>query len=116
MERITTRVYRRVKGYWQRRHFERFGGNGSGLNRPRRFRIKLRKKLKLGYSPKKLLARLRDAYVKMMMRMAPMVAGTGVCGDGDEVDKFGMRPVKEYYDENLMIEMYKMPIFYVLRC
>ncbi|XP_076896223.1 uncharacterized protein LOC143549119 [Bidens hawaiensis] len=108
MERITTRVYRRVKGYWQRRRYERLGGNCSGLNRPRRIRIKLSKKLKLRYSLKKLLIRLRDGYVNMMMQMASMVAGTGGYGDG--VDKFGMRPVKEY-DEKLMIEMYKMPIF-----
>ncbi|XP_076950356.1 uncharacterized protein LOC143623306 [Bidens hawaiensis] len=115
MERIgiTTQVYQRVKRYWQPRRCVRLGGNNkAGLNRPRRIRIKLKKKLKLRYySPKSLLTRLRDAYVNIMMRMAnsPMLAGTG--GYGEEVDEFGMRLVKEYHDERLMVQMYKMPIF-----
>ncbi|MFS7931026.1 hypothetical protein Hanom_Chr04g00351141 [Helianthus anomalus] len=110
MDGITTRVYRRVKRYWRRKPYIRLGGNSTGepgLNRPRRFwRVRVTSKLKLRYSPKKLLTGIRDGYVNMMMRMAnsQVVAGSGGFGEG--VAKFGMKPVKEY-DDKLIMEIYK---------
>ncbi|KAJ0581769.1 hypothetical protein HanRHA438_Chr04g0186721 [Helianthus annuus] len=110
MDGITTRVYRRVERYWRRKPYIRLGGNSTdetGLNRPRRFwRIRVTSKLKLRYSPKKLLTGIRDGYMNMMMRMAnsQVVAGSGGFGEG--VAKFGMTPVKEY-DDKLIMEIYK---------
>ncbi|KAI3773180.1 hypothetical protein L6452_04384 [Arctium lappa] len=114
MEGLRTRVYRGVKRYWGRRHYERLGGktrNESGTKQRKRFwriRItpKLKLKLKLRYSPRKLIVRIRDSYVNMMMKMAnsPVVASSGGYGEG--MARFGMRPAKEY-DEKMIIEIYK---------
>ncbi|KAJ0914112.1 hypothetical protein HanPSC8_Chr06g0234951 [Helianthus annuus] len=102
MTRITARVYQGVKGYWRRRRYERLGGKSQ--RRFWRIRITRKLKLKLRFSPKKLLIRIRDAYVNMMMRMAnsSLVAGTGGYGEA----KFGMKPGVKY-DEKVMIELYK---------
>lgn len=114
MEGLRTRVYKGVKRYWGRRHYERLGGKNrdeSGTKRRRRFwriRItpKLKLKLKLRCSPRKLIVGIRDGYVRMMMRLAnsPVVAGSGGYGEG--ISRFGMRPMKEY-DEKVIIEIYK---------
>ncbi|KAI3787494.1 hypothetical protein L1987_42002 [Smallanthus sonchifolius] len=111
MERMTTRLYQGVNGYWRRRRYERLGGKsrgGSGLKWRKRFwriRIVRKLKLKLSYSPKKLLTGIRDGYVNMMMRMAnsPVVAGTGGYGEA----KFGMKPREYVYDEKVIMEIYK---------
>ncbi|KAF5801023.1 hypothetical protein HanRHA438_Chr06g0252331 [Helianthus annuus] len=102
MTRITARVYQGVKGYWRRRRYKRLGGKSQ--RRFWRIRITRKLKLKLRFSPKKLLIRIRDAYVNMMMRMAnsSLVAGTGGYGEA----KFGMKPGVKY-DEKVIIELYK---------
>ncbi|KAK9076550.1 hypothetical protein SSX86_004884 [Deinandra increscens subsp. villosa] len=115
MERITTRVFQGVKGYWRRRRYERLGGKSRGrsggpnkLRRRRFWRIRIapKLKLKLRFSPKKLLIGIRDGYVNLMMRMAnsPVIAGGGGYGEG--ISKFGTQPVKDY-DEKVIIEIYK---------
>ncbi|KAL8207937.1 hypothetical protein R6Q57_007349 [Mikania cordata] len=108
MERTTTRLYKRVKGYWRRKRYERLGGKRSGPSWRRFWRIRVTRKLKLKlkYTPKKLIIGLRDGYVNLMMRLAnsQVVAGTGGYGEG--VAKFGTRPVKEY-DEKVIIDFYK---------
>ncbi|MFS7942324.1 hypothetical protein Hanom_Chr06g00487081 [Helianthus anomalus] len=95
-------MYQGVKGYWRRRRYERLGGKSQ--RRFWRIQITRKLKLKLRFSPKKLLIRIRDAYVNMMMRMAnsSLVAGT----DGYGEAKFGMKPGVKY-DEKVIIELYK---------
>ncbi|KAL3652908.1 hypothetical protein CASFOL_002589 [Castilleja foliolosa] len=123
MEGVSKSVYKGIKGYWRRKGYKRLNGGGKrklrvvqlgsadtgeGSRRRRRFwRFKLtpRLKLKLRFSPKKFLIRLRDAYVNMMMKIAnSRVIGGGYPGDG--VMGFGLRPVKEY-DERMIVEIYK---------
>ncbi|KVI12524.1 uncharacterized protein LOC112507662 [Cynara cardunculus var. scolymus] len=110
MEGLRTRVYKGVKRYWGRRHYERLGGKNreeSGTKRRKRFwRIRITPKLKLRYSPRKFIVGIRDGYMRMMMKMAnsPVVAGSGGYGEG--IARFGMKPVKEY-DEKIIIEIYK---------
>lgn len=127
MEGVGANVSKGIKGYWRRRGYERlnggFGGgrrrknrvelatDGGGSIRRRRFwRIKLtpRLKLKLRFSPKKLVLRLRDAYVNFMTKLAnSRFIASGFAGyAGDGIDGFGMRPMKEY-DERMIIEIYK---------
>ncbi|KAF8026851.1 hypothetical protein BT93_F3367 [Corymbia citriodora subsp. variegata] len=78
-----------VKRYWRRRKYRRLNGDrtrllqvarlGSGGNTgsPRRsWKIKIARKLRLRtiyYAPYKILARLRDTYVNMMVRLAGKV-------------------------------------------
>lgn len=120
-------MYRGIRGYWRRKGYERLSAAGrkrkprvvelgsaadGGAARRRRFwRIKLtpRLKLKLRFSPKKLLLGLRDAYVNMMMKIAnTRMIGSGFGGGfpGDGVTGFGSRPIKEY-DERMIVEIYK---------
>lgn len=123
-----------IKGYWKKRV-----SNYSGLRRPppstvvlgsaedcdsatsgicasrrRRFwRIPRRIRIlrRIG-PPKRWLARLRDAYVNMMLRVAnsaPLGYGFGYdCGGGyGGADvAFGSRRLKEY-DEKMLVEIYK---------
>ncbi|CAK9185811.1 unnamed protein product [Ilex paraguariensis] len=124
MEGVSVSVYRRLSGYWRKRGYERLSGTdrrrkttrlglgAAGSNRRRRFwRIKNTPKLrlKLRFSPKKFFCGLRDAYVKMMLRIANscVVNGGGIGGfAGDWIGEFGMAPLKEY-DERMIIQMYK---------
>lgn len=131
MEGVTVNVYNGLKQYWRtkRRGYERInrggrrrkcgaefdagdGGGTSGRKRPS-WRIKLTPKLKLNvnlrFSPKKLLIRLRNAYVNMMLRVANtrVIGGGGMGGfAGDTVAGFGTRPLKEY-DERMLVQIYK---------
>ncbi|GER42773.1 mitochondrial carrier family protein [Striga asiatica] len=122
MEGISTAVYRGIRGYWRRKAYERLSGGrnrkvrvirlgSDGGDRParrRRFwRIKLlpRLRLRVRFSPKKLLLGLRDAYVGMMMKIANSAAVGGGYG-GYPAAGFGVRPLKEY-DERMIVEIYK---------
>ncbi|XP_057786790.1 uncharacterized protein LOC131004182 [Salvia miltiorrhiza] len=128
MEGVSTTVYKGIRGYWRRKGYERIDAAGrkrktrvvelgsaadgsAAAPRRRSWRIKLtpRLKLKLRFSPKKLLLGLRDAYVGMMMKIAnTRMIGSGFGGGfgGDGVTGFGMRPTKEY-DERMIVEIYK---------
>ncbi|KAL8544956.1 hypothetical protein ACS0TY_005239 [Phlomoides rotata] len=126
MEGVSVSAYRGIKGYWRRKSsYNRFytvgrkrkprvvqlGAEGSARRRRRSWRIKLTPRLKfnLRFSPKKLLVGIRDAYVRMMMKMASsrvMSTGYGTGFGGDGVTGFGMRPIKEY-DEKMIVEIYK---------
>ncbi|KAL8214863.1 hypothetical protein R6Q57_004312 [Mikania cordata] len=114
MEDSKMRGFKGVKRYWRRRGYRRLApANESRSKRgkwswklriPRRLKIKL----KFKFNPKKLIARVHDAYVRMMMRVADLpavrcgaIAGYGGGGSGE----FGMRPMKEY-DEKIIIQMY----------
>ncbi|WZZ56164.1 hypothetical protein YC2023_056271 [Brassica napus] len=91
--------------YWRRsRGYERLDGSTKKSNsdptRKRRFwkRIKIVRKLRVlkKTSPKKLLTRLRDSYVNMMVRLAssPAIGSS-------------FAYAKKEYDEKKLVEIYK---------
>ncbi|KAK1428150.1 hypothetical protein QVD17_16978 [Tagetes erecta] len=113
------KMYKGVKRYWRRRGYRRLSPATATTNElrssnrktwswkirmPRRLKIKLRFK----FNPKKFIARVQDAYVRMMMRVAnlPAVSSGAIAGyGGGDIGQFGMRAVKEY-DEKMIIQMY----------
>ncbi|XP_072985024.1 uncharacterized protein [Typha latifolia] len=118
-----------LKGYWKQRAYH--GLDGAGSRRPRRprqttaelgggrrrrrfWRIKISPKLKLirFVSPRRWLAKIRDAYVRMMLGFASSAAlgsgfgyGYGYGGDA-RVEAFSKPRIKEY-DEKMLVEIYK---------
>ncbi|XP_010544988.1 PREDICTED: uncharacterized protein LOC104817473 [Tarenaya hassleriana] len=111
----------RRKMYWQRwKGYKRLDGSSETgrvkvkrvkmdpySTRKRRFwRIKIVPKLRIlkTASPKRLLVWLRDAYVKMMLRLANsrVIGASGHVGSG-----FGSGPVLKEYDEKMLVEIYK---------
>ncbi|VFQ79361.1 unnamed protein product [Cuscuta campestris] len=80
---------------------------GEARRSKRRFwRIPARFKLRLNlrFSPKKLLIRIRDAYVKMMLRIANSPGVAGFAGGG--APGFGARELREY-DEKMLVQIYR---------
>ncbi|XP_054779979.1 uncharacterized protein LOC129287768 [Prosopis cineraria] len=126
MEGVSVSVLKGLKEYWKRRGYQRLNGSGRrrrrtcrvklGSGRRRRFwRIKMAPRIRFTRipSPKKMLLWLRDAYVRMMMRVANSRAmsfnmGCPVVGFGGGTPAlgFGRGPLKEY-DEKMIIQMYK---------
>ncbi|KAJ8500554.1 hypothetical protein OPV22_011106 [Ensete ventricosum] len=113
-----------LKGYWKRRGYHRADGGrgrrrlckaelGEGGRRRRRFwRIKISPRLGFlrAASPRRILARIRDAYVRMMLGFANSVAyggyGYGYGYGGVEVTRLA-RPALKEYDEKMLVEIYK---------
>ncbi|KAI3679108.1 hypothetical protein L6452_38417 [Arctium lappa] len=109
MEGLTTRVYKGVKGYWRRRGYQRLGTTAEPRRRINRWRIRItpRLKLKLRCSPKRWFIGLRDAYVKIMMKMAnSSVVRCRTMSSGHGGQDFGTTARKEY-DEKMILEIYK---------
>lgn len=127
MEGISVSMLKGLKQHWNRRGYRRLNGSGrrrricrvelgSGSRRRRFWRIKMAPKIRLTRipSPKKMLVWLRDAYVRMMMRVANSRTMSGLntggavmgFGGGTAAFGFGRGPVKEY-DEKMIIQMYK---------
>ncbi|PIA44281.1 hypothetical protein AQUCO_01700113v1 [Aquilegia coerulea] len=126
MEGFSANVYKGIKGYWKRKHYQRIHRSGSpcrksrveltdlSTNRRKRFwRIKITPKLKIFNisSTKKFFIRLRDWYVDLMLGVASskgLSAGLGGGGgSGGSVGYgFGKGPVKEY-DEKVLVDIYK---------
>ncbi|XP_074588630.1 uncharacterized protein LOC141844496 [Curcuma longa] len=120
-----------LKGFWKRRGYHRvdgagasrrrrlaiaeLGGGGEGAparsSRRRFWRIKISPRLVLlrlrrAASPRRILARIRDAYVRMMLSLSSVVPA-GVAYGGDVWGMgFGVPMVKEY-DEKVLVEIYK---------
>ncbi|KAJ0791028.1 hypothetical protein HanOQP8_Chr01g0000981 [Helianthus annuus] len=103
-----------LKRYWRRRSYRRLGTTTDEsrskrkwswkIRMPRRLKIKLRFK----FNPKKFIANVHEAYVRMMMSIAssPVVRSGSIGGyDAGGFSQFGMRPMKEY-DEKVIIQMY----------
>ncbi|KZV44142.1 hypothetical protein F511_26421 [Dorcoceras hygrometricum] len=118
MEGVSTNPIHGGRSYWRRKGYMRLDSHSRRRRKMRmrvlkldsgasdvssscwRFwRIKLTPpvELKLRFSPKKFILRMRDAYVDMMMR----IASTRVTGNG-----FGRLPIKEY-DEGMIVEIYR---------
>ncbi|XP_022155311.1 uncharacterized protein LOC111022443 [Momordica charantia] len=110
-----------IRGHWKTRNYEKL--NRPSRSRRRRARVELGSNRKRGGrfwrikisqnlrffrsipSPKKLLLRLRDAYVRMMLGFAnSRVFSAAPVPDG--IAGFGRRPVKEY-DDKMILEIYK---------
>ncbi|XVF72695.1 hypothetical protein PTKIN_Ptkin12aG0140800 [Pterospermum kingtungense] len=116
MEGISASKYKGFRGYWTRRGYVKLNGSRRtrrssrvelGSSPRRRFwRIRVKAKLRIP-SPKKFLIWLRDAYVKMMLRLANSRMVSAGYGGGDfGIAAFGKRPLKEY-DEKMIVEIYK---------
>ncbi|KAI3506552.1 hypothetical protein L1887_21111 [Cichorium endivia] len=121
MEGVTTRLYKGVKGYWRTRGYQRLAttslhthsGQEESGSKPRRcrrrrrfWRIRISPRLTLKLKPRKFFIGLRDAYVKIMMKLAnsSVVRGRSMSGQGGE--GFGTIALKEY-DEKMIMEIYK---------
>ncbi|KAI3938449.1 hypothetical protein MKW98_015348 [Papaver atlanticum] len=86
----------------------------NGNKRRRRFwGIKITPKLKIFLkrnSPKKILKKLRDAYVNMMLGFANssvFSSGFSYVGNGGYGDSGFTKPVRKEYDEKAIVEFYK---------
>ncbi|GAB4841072.1 hypothetical protein Ancab_021817 [Ancistrocladus abbreviatus] len=127
MEGVATNAYEGIRGYWKRKGYERLNGpsrkqrksrvelaqmasSGSNQGRRRglwRWRIKLSPKIRFG-SPRKWLTKLRDAHVKMMLRLA---SSSGLRSGGFGAVDYGTaafdKSVLKEYDEKMIVEIYK---------
>ncbi|CAN6342336.1 unnamed protein product [Urochloa humidicola] len=92
--------------------------SSSSSRRPRRrgWRVRRRvgaagRRLLRALSPRRLLARLRDAYVKAMLRLASSAAVAGYGSAGPyctAADPFARpRPITRDYDEKALVEIYR---------
>ncbi|KAE8681942.1 F5K24.2-like protein [Hibiscus syriacus] len=127
MEGISVTVYKNLRGYWKRKGYVKLNSStgarrsrvvnlGSTRRRRRRlWRMRVKAKLRILPSPKKLFVWLRDAYVKMMQGLdnSGVVVNTAYGGDiggggggGWNIATFGKRPVKEY-DDKMIVDVYK---------
>ncbi|KAI3805878.1 hypothetical protein L1987_21765 [Smallanthus sonchifolius] len=115
MDGLTAKVYNGVKCYWRTRGYHRLGGrkqeqSGRQPRRRRRLgRIRLNRKLKLKLpmSPRKLFIGLRDAYVRIMMKLANTSVVRGRTIAGYNGDGFGKTMTVKEYDEKVIIEICK---------
>ncbi|KAK8928411.1 hypothetical protein KSP39_PZI017377 [Platanthera zijinensis] len=112
-----------LQGYWRRTAYRRLDGEDGpsrrkvrsstielGGGRRRRFwRIRASPRLRFlrVISPTRILSRIRDAYVRMMLAFASSGALGSYGGDG--MDAFYALPIKEY-DERMILELYKSVI------
>jgi len=117
-----------IKAYWKRRGYDRLDA-AAAQRRPRiptaelgggearrGWRVRRRagaagRRLLRLLSPRRLLARLRDAYVNAMLRLASSaaVAGYGAAGPYcTTADPFARpRPLTRDYDEKALVEIYR---------
>lgn len=116
-----------MRVYWRRRRYERLDGSTRSRKKNRvqlgekgrkrffgRIKIKPRFRWLRLVSPKKLLIKLRDGYVKMMLSFANSAAMSGGYGYGngfgigEGVGAMGLgRPPLKEYDEKMIVEIYK---------
>ncbi|KAF5751889.1 hypothetical protein HS088_TW02G00908 [Tripterygium wilfordii] len=119
--------YDNLKRYWRRRQYQRLinnrrkikvvrlggrggGGGPSSGGRSRRIRILIPKLRLKSLSPIKLLARLHDAYIDMMIRFAvssnntKLFAGSKVARNSQQVS---MVSSGEQVDTKFVMEIYK---------
>ncbi|KAK1294688.1 hypothetical protein QJS10_CPA16g01597 [Acorus calamus] len=84
-------IYRGIKGYWRRRKYERLdpaSGRRNGRKTRRLWRVRVgRRRLRIlrWASPRRILARIRDGYVKMMLGFA----NSRVFGGGAGISFYG---------------------------
>ncbi|PWA65948.1 hypothetical protein CTI12_AA243600 [Artemisia annua] len=118
MEGLSTKVYNGVKCYWKTRGYQRLGtstsvpdrhgAEESGTRRRRRkrklFRLRISRRLKL--NPRKWYIGARDAYVRIMMKLANTSVVRSRTMAGYNGDGFG-RPSQKEYDEKMIYEIYK---------
>jgi len=119
-----------IKAYWKRRGYDRLDaaaaqrrpriptaelGGGEARPEPGRRRRGWRVRRRAGaagrrllrlLSPRRLLARLRDAYVNAMLRLASSAAVAGpYCTTADPFAR--PRPLTRDYDEKALVEIYR---------
>ncbi|KAF9623468.1 hypothetical protein IFM89_003052 [Coptis chinensis] len=119
----TTTFYGSLKRYWRRRQYQRIDGAITknpkairlGGKRKRTWKIKLTPKLKWGLkivSPIKLMAKLRDAYINMMLGLAGNVGS--LSGDNffggkriPRARKISKVSKTDVFETKLIFEIYK---------
>lgn len=132
MEGVSVGAYKGLRRYWRRKRYERLDGGGSRRRgrveaarmggRKRGWRIKMTPKIRLFRftlslpSPKAMLLRLRDGYIRLMLSISNSrvfaAGGAGALGTGfggqpiGNCRPFGAAPIKEY-DEKVLVEIYK---------
>ncbi|XP_057549256.1 uncharacterized protein LOC130827534 [Amaranthus tricolor] len=136
MEGISAHVYKTMKSYWKTRGYQKLNkpkknarpepipsgceldGNPVRPRRRRFFRVKINRRIRIWKKvvglPKKLLTKLRDAYVNMMLSLANSglaVGGSG-SGFGGSIDYgnglgYNYRTQLKEYDEKMIVEIYK---------
>ncbi|XP_074588746.1 uncharacterized protein LOC141844599 [Curcuma longa] len=107
-----------VAEYWKRRGYHRLGREQNPRRGRRFWRIKIPSRLvflrlRKAASPRRLLKRIRDGYVRFMLGLSDAVpvgigygfGGYGFGGDDHELS-FAARKAKEY-DEKALVEIYK---------
>ncbi|KAF8399067.1 hypothetical protein HHK36_014933 [Tetracentron sinense] len=124
MEKLESPFYGSLKRYWRRRRYQRLDGTVTskktvkmarfrGGNNKRFWRIRVIPKLRLKIvSPLKLLGRLRDAYVNMMLGLAGNVRyfNSGNSFGDKRIPKARQVPMLSPYqdiDSRLVYEIYK---------
>lgn len=120
MEGISGKMRRGLKKYWGKRRYQKLNGSsrrkrntvklgGATGERKRKWRIRFKVSPKIRIpaisSPKRVMVWMRDAYVRMMMRLANsrVVSAAG----GDSIGGFGRGPPPKEYDDKMIIHMYK---------
>ncbi|KAM0961281.1 hypothetical protein ACFX13_021003 [Malus domestica] len=125
MEIDPTTYYDNLKRYWRRRRYQRMngetrkkmrvtrlGGGAKGSNSPRRsWKLKTKLRFLKFVSPIKLLAKLHNGYVDMMIRMAGKAGGVGriaakkIAKPQDQISMASCGD--ELVDSRLVLEIYK---------
>ncbi|KAJ6421361.1 hypothetical protein OIU84_028689 [Salix udensis] len=120
MERAPSSFYGSWKRYWRRKRYQRLDGAGKKITVarlggiPRRgWRVKAAPKLRILKSniasPLKLMSKLKNAYINMMLGLAGEVDGTNVFGNkrvpsGRQVKSTNP---SEAFEKRLVYEIYK---------
>ncbi|KAL5726367.1 hypothetical protein ACHQM5_009415 [Ranunculus cassubicifolius] len=119
-----TPIYGSINRYWRRRHYERLDVKGKrievirlGGKRKTSWKIKAIRKLKFGFririaSPFKLLGKLRDAYMTMMLSLSQNVGSLSgqslfvrkTIKEDNDSQKFSKA---EEFENKLIFEIYK---------
>ncbi|CAN6549521.1 unnamed protein product [Malus baccata var. baccata] len=125
MEIAPTTYYDNFKRYWRRRRYQRMngetrkkmrvtrlGGGAKGSNRHRRsWKLKTKLRFLKFVSPIKLLTKLHNGYVDMMIRMAGKAGGVGriaakkIAKPQDQISMASCGD--ELVDSRLVLEIYK---------
>ncbi|XP_068326459.1 uncharacterized protein [Pyrus communis] len=125
MEIVPTTYYDNLKRYWRRRRYQklngeprkkmrvtRLGGGAKGSTSPKRsWKLKTKLRLMKFVSPIKLLTKLHNGYVDLMIRMAGKAGGVGrisakkIAKPQDQVSVAACGD--QLVDSRLVLEIYK---------
>lgn len=106
MESVTVgRVVKGWREYWRRRSYQRLNGRRGRKIRWRRMRVGPRMRIR-GKGIKKMMVRVRDAYMRMMMRLAASGVRGMSSGGADAVVGLGGKASLKEYDPAVILHIY----------